>query len=123
MTTTRPLVLVADDNPETLTLITKHLQLLDVQILEASDGEQALNMAQTQKPRVVVLDVMMPGMSGWEVCKAIRQDPGLSETRIIMCTGVGERLNDMASPMYGADDFVDKPVNFHALTDKVRQQL
>jgi DNA-binding response OmpR family regulator len=67
----------------------------------------------------VILDVMMPGKSGWEVCRAIRDDADLKETRVIMLTGVGERLNEMTSPLYGADDYLDKPFDFGELDAKI----
>jgi len=67
--------------------------------------------------------VMMPGMSGWEVCRAIREDESLGQTGVIMLTGIGERLNEMTSPLYGADDFLDKPFELDDLSDKVRQVL
>jgi DNA-binding response OmpR family regulator len=70
-----------------------------------------------------VLDVMMPGMSGWEVCRAIREDESLGATGVIMLTGIGERLNEMTSPLYGADGFLDKPFELDDLADKVREVL
>ena len=66
---------------------------------------------------------MMPGMSGWEVCRAIREDDSLVGTGVIMLTGIGERLNEMTSPLYGADGFLDKPFELDELADKVREVL
>ena len=91
--------------------------------MEASDGEEALRLAKREKPNLVVLDVMMPGMSGWEVCRAIREDESLGGTGVIMLTGIGERLNEMTSPLYGADGFLDKPFELDDLADKVREVL
>ena len=106
-------VLVADDDVEILGLVTRHLRGYDgVRILEASDGEEALKMARREKPNLVILDVMMPGMTGWEVCRAIREDEWLSATGVVMLTGIGERLNEMTSPLYGADEYLDKPFEF-----------
>ena len=67
-------ILVADDDLEILALVARHLSSLPAEIVEASDGEEALRLARREKPTLVVLDVMMPGMSGWEVCRAIRED-------------------------------------------------
>jgi DNA-binding response OmpR family regulator len=119
----KPTILVADDDIEILSLVTRHLRRTDATIFEASDGEEALKIARREKPDLVVLDVMMPGMSGWEVCRAIREDSGLSQTRIIMLTGIGERLNEMTSPLYGADDYLDKPFDFEELARRVEEQL
>lgn len=119
----KPTILVADDDIEILALVTRQLRRRDATILEASDGEEALKVARREKPDLVVLDVMMPGMSGWEVCRAIREDASLSGTGVIMLTGIGERLNEMTSPLYGADDYLDKPFDFDELDARVTSVL
>jgi len=119
----QPTILVADDDVEVLSLVTRHLRQREVRLVEASDGEEALRAARREKPDLVILDVMMPGMSGWEVCRAIREDESLSHTGVIMLTGIGERLNEMTSPLYGADDFLDKPFDFADLDAKVQEVL
>ena len=116
-------VLVADDDIDILSLVTRHLRTLDVNVLEASDGEEALRIARRAQPDLVILDVMMPGMSGWEVCRAIRDDDSLSDTIVMMVTGIGERLNEMTSPLYGANEFIDKPFDLAELDAKVRKLL
>ena len=118
--TKKPIVLVADDDIEILSLVTRQVRRLDVQVFEVSDGEEALKAARRERPDVVILDVMMPGMSGWEVCRAVREDPTLEKTGVLMLTGIGERLNEMTSPLYGADDYLDKPFDFDELEAKVR---
>jgi len=119
----KPTILVADDDVEILALVTRNLRRMDATILEASDGEEALKIARREKPDLVVLDVMMPGMSGWEVCRAIREDAELNGTGVIMLTGIGERLNEMTSPLYGADDHLDKPFDFEELERRVQALL
>lgn len=119
----KPTILVADDDIEILSLVTRNLRRMDATILEANDGEEALKIARREKPDLVVLDVMMPGMSGWEVCRAIREDAELAGTSVIMLTGIGERLNEMTSPLYGADDHLDKPFDFEELERRVEAQL
>jgi len=117
-------VLVADDDVEILGLVTRHLRGYDgVHILEASDGEEALKAARREKPNLVILDVMMPGMTGWEVCRAIREDEGLSATGVVMLTGIGERLNEMTSPLYGADEYLDKPFEFADLDRLIHRAI
>jgi len=112
-------VLCADDDLEILSLVTRHVRSMGATVLEASDGEEALKVAKREKPDLIVLDVMMPGMSGWEVCRAVREDDSLSETGVLMLTGIGERLNEMTSPLYGADDFLDKPFELEDLDAKL----
>ena len=121
-----PVVLVADDEPSMLELVAQHLKTLDdprLVVLEASDGEQAWKLAREHLPDLVVLDVMMPGMSGWEVCRKIREDVALAHTGVVMLTGIGENLNQMTSPLYGADAYIDKPFEFGELDQKVRTAL
>ena len=115
----RPSILVADDDLEILSMVTRHLRMKGASVLEASDGEEALSVAQREKPDLVILDVMMPGMSGWEVCRSIRDDESLAHTGVLMLTGIGERLNEMTSPLYGADDYIDKPFDFEEFDSKV----
>jgi len=116
-------VLVADDDIDILSLVTRHLSTLDVNVLEASDGEEALRIAKRERPDLVILDVMMPGMTGWEVCRAIRDDDALGNTLVMMVTGIGERLNEMTSPLYGANEFIDKPFDLGELDTKVKSLL
>ena len=112
-------ILVADDDVDILALVVSHLKGRASEIHQASDGEEALRLAREKRPDLVVLDVMMPGISGWEVCRSIRDDKSLTHTRVVMLTGIGERLNEMTSPLYGADAFVDKPFEFSDLDAKI----
>jgi len=116
-------VLVADDEPSTLALLSRHLRGKNYTVLEASDGDQAWELAHQHLPDLVLLDVMMPGMSGWEVCRKIREAVSLAHTGVIMLTGIGERLNEMTSPLYGADAHIDKPFEFSHLDAKIEETL
>ncbi len=116
-------VLVADDEPSTLALLGRHLRARGYSVLEANDGDEAWELAHEHLPHLVILDVMMPGMSGWEVCRKIREAVSLAHTGVIMLTGIGETLNEMTSPLYGADAHVDKPFEFGDLDRKIEQTL
>ena len=116
-------ILVADDDFEILALVAGAAKKLGCNVVEANDGEEALKLAREHVPHLVVLDVMMPGMSGWEVCRAIREDDGLERTGVIMLTGIGERLNEMTSPLYGADEYLDKPFDLDELQSTMRAVL
>jgi len=122
-TRTTPVVLVADDEPSMLALVARHIRTLGYEVLEASDGELAWQEAMRVLPDLVVLDVMMPGMSGWEVCRRIRENVGLAHTGVIMLTGIGQSLNELTSPLYGADAYVDKPFEFRDLDEKIAKVL
>jgi DNA-binding response OmpR family regulator len=114
-------VLVADDEPTMLELVAGHLRSSQprMEVIEASDGDEAWRLAQERLPDLVVLDVMMPGMSGWEVCRKIRQDAALAHTGVLMLTGIGENLNEATSPLFGADEYIDKPFDFERLDEKI----
>jgi DNA-binding response OmpR family regulator len=90
-----------------------------MEVIEASDGDEAWRLARERLPDLVVLDVMMPGMSGWEVCRKIRQEAALAHTGVLMLTGIGENLNEATSPLFGADEYIDKPFDFHVLDQKI----
>jgi DNA-binding response OmpR family regulator len=120
---TTPVVLVADDEPSMLALVSRHVKTLGYEVLEASDGETAWGHASRRLPDLVVLDVMMPGMSGWEVCRRIRENVALAHTGVIMLTGIGQSLNELTSPLYGADAYIDKPFEFKELDEKIRSVL
>ena len=126
MPTSAPLVLVADDEPSMLELVARHLRTMNepkLEVIQASDGEEAWRLAREHLPDLVVLDVMMPGMSGWEVCRKIREDVALAHTGVVMLTGIGENLNQMTSPLYGADAYIDKPFEFDDFDGKIRETL
>ena len=117
-------ILVADDDLDILSLVLRHLRASGhAKLLEASDGDEALRLVKQERPDLVVLDVMMPGMSGWAVCRAIREDEELKSTGVIMLTGIGERLNEMTSPLYGADEYIDKPFELGELDEKIEAVL
>ena len=119
----KPVVVVADDDVEILTLVSRTLRRMDLEVHEANDGEEALKTIRQVRPVMVVLDVMMPGMSGWEVCRALRDEQEIADTGVLMLTGIGERLNEMTSPLYGADDHLDKPFDFDELEQRVAAML
>lgn len=119
-------VLVADDEPTMLELVSRHLRSIEkpkLEVIEASDGDEAWKLARERLPDLVVLDVMMPGMSGWEVCRKIRQDAALAHTGVLMLTGIGENLNETTSPLFGADEYIDKPFDFEKLDEKIIEVL
>ena len=114
---------VADDDVDILALVVGHLKKSASEIHQASDGDEALRLAKETKPDLVVLDVMMPGMSGWEVCRAIRENESLKDIGVLMLTGIGQRLNEMTSPLYGADAYLDKPFDLETPDGKIRELL
>jgi len=123
MVDSKTVVLVADDEPSTLAMVSAHLRTKGFRVLEATDGDQAWELAHEHLPDLIVLDVMMPGMSGWEVCRKIREAVSLAHAGVIILTGIGDTLNEMTSPLYGADAYVDKPFEFNDLDRKIEDTL
>jgi DNA-binding response OmpR family regulator len=116
-------ILVADDDPEILALVARLLSKRGYQVLEAIDGNQALDLAMRERPDLVVLDVMMPGKNGWEVAKTLRHDESTKDIGILVLTAIGETVNEMTSPLYGADDYLDKPFEFPELETRIGKIL
>jgi DNA-binding response OmpR family regulator len=119
----KPVILIADDDPQILTMLGIRLVKKGYEILEAVDGLQTLSMARQHRPDLVLLDVMMPGKNGWEVAKELRSDEELRNVGIVMLTAIGEKVNELTSPLYGADAFVDKPFDFADLEAKIKAVL
>ncbi|HMU38877.1 MAG TPA: response regulator [Pseudomonadota bacterium] len=117
------LVLIADDDPEILMMLSIRLNKKGYKVLEAADGLQTLQLARDKHPDLVLLDVMMPGKNGWEVARELRNDPMFHNVGIVMLTAIGEKVNEMTSPLYGADEYVDKPFDFADLESKIAKVI
>ena len=118
-----PTVLVVDDNQENLELLQAYLEDLDCRTVPARDGLQALEIIADSAPDLVLLDVMMPKMSGFEVCKRIKNDPKTSDIPIIMVTALNEFGDIEHGIDSGTDDFISKPVNKLELLTRVKTML
>jgi two-component system alkaline phosphatase synthesis response regulator PhoP len=116
-------ILVVDDDPEIVTMLSTRLGKRGYQVTTAADGNKALEIAKTQKFDVVLLDVMMPGKSGWEVARALKQDPETQDVKIVMVSAIGEKTNEITAPIYGADAHVDKPFEFDHLEKVIARLL
>ena len=108
-------ILVVDDDPEILNMLGSRLRKRGYEISTATDGNRALELAKRERPDLILLDVMMPGKSGWEVARALKGDPVTEKIKIVMVSAIGEQMNEMTSPLYGADAHIDKPFEFEKL--------
>jgi DNA-binding response OmpR family regulator len=108
-------VLVVDDDPEIVAMLSTRLAARGYKVTTAGDGHKALEIAKREHPDVMLLDVMMPGKSGWEVARALKQDAATQGIKIVMVTAIGEQVNEITSPLYGADAHIDKPFEFERL--------
>ena len=119
----RTKVLVVDDEPDILDVLRYNLEKADFEVLTAVDGERALEMARSERPSLVVLDLMLPGMEGEEVCRLLRQDEGTRTTPILMLTAKGQEVDRIVGLELGADDYVVKPFSPRELVLRVKAIL
>jgi DNA-binding response OmpR family regulator len=121
-----PAVLIVDDEHHIRLLIEQTLEELEddgVELLTAADGEEALDVVQNHRPRLVFLDVMMPKRNGYEVCRTIKQDWGLSDITIILLTAKGQADDRTEGMAAGADDYLTKPFDPDELLARARGVL
>jgi len=118
-----PLILVVDDNQQNLELLQAYLEELHCQTTGACDGMQALKIVNEQKPALVLLDIMMPKISGFEVCKRIKNNPETAHIPVIMVTALTEFGDIERAIDSGTDDFLSKPVNRLELITRVKTML
>jgi DNA-binding response OmpR family regulator len=112
-------VLLVDDEHEFVSTLAERLNLRGIDAATAADGEEALRLVEEIRPRVVVLDLMMPGMSGIEVLQQIkRMHP---EIRVLLLTGHGSTREGIEGMRVGADDYLMKPINIDELIEKLRK--
>ncbi|HYC91349.1 MAG TPA: EAL domain-containing protein [Thermoanaerobaculia bacterium] len=119
----RPVVLIADDDEEVALLLRTYLKPLDCEVIVARDGEEALAVAQTRMPAAVLLDVMMPKRSGWEVCQALKAVQRTSDIGVILVTGRGDVKDRLTGLQVGADDYLVKPFDRNEVLKRVRNVL
>jgi two-component system alkaline phosphatase synthesis response regulator PhoP len=115
-------ILVVDDEPHVRKLL-RTLLKKKFTVLEAEDGSQAVNVASTEKPDLILMDIMMPKMDGYSSCYALKSKPATRSIPIIMLTAIDLRLNLQLSREIGADGYITKPFNSRDLLDNITQVL
>ena len=117
-------VLLVDDNAQNLELLEVYMEdLPEVRVVTAVDGLDALERVAAESPDLILLDIMMPRMSGFHVCKQIKSDPKTRETILVMVTALNEASDIERAAECGTDDFISKPVDRRALVGLVRNLL
>jgi DNA-binding response OmpR family regulator len=119
----RAKILIADDNPQNVELLEAYLSGLDCELRTAADGEETLRAVAEFRPDLILLDVMMPRLSGFEVCRKLRSDPASQDTLVLMVTALNEPSDFERGVQAGTDDFLTKPVNKVELLCRVRSLL
>ncbi len=111
-------VLVVDDDPDILTLVAKKLELTGYEVVKADNGVDGLRIAIETVPDLVFLDISMPGMSGIDVCRAMRENESTKAVPVIMLTARGQEADLERSFAAGADDYMVKPVSLRELVSR-----
>ncbi|MDE0343376.1 MAG: response regulator transcription factor [Deltaproteobacteria bacterium] len=116
-------ILVVEDEADIRTLITYHLSQERFRVLEAENGEDALDLVQQEPPRLIVLDLMLPNLSGLDFCKIIRQNPETAQTPILMLTAKAGEADRVVGLELGADDYITKPFSPREMVARVKAVL
>lgn len=114
-------VLVIDDSKTEQLVVTKALEAEGYDVFSAYDGEDGINKATTLKPDVIILDVVMPGKNGFEVCRAIKKDEVIGKTPVILCTSKDQESDKFWGLKQGADEYITKPYKVEDLIQVVRK--
>jgi DNA-binding response OmpR family regulator len=118
-----PRVVIADDNPQGVELLEAYLAGADYEVRTAADGEETLRLVHEWQPDLILLDVMMPKISGFEVCKRIRANPETRDIAVLMITALDQPSDIDRAVDAGTDDFLTKPINKAELLLRVRAAL
>jgi PleD family two-component response regulator len=118
-----PRVLIADDNPQGVELLEAYLAETEYDTRTAADGEETLLQVRDWQPDLILLDIMMPKISGFEVCKRIRADPATRDIAVLMITALDQPSDIERAVEAGTDDFLTKPINKNELLLRVRSAL
>ena len=110
-------ILLIDDDPTLLDLLSQFFQEAGYEVFSAPNGTQGLKLAYNERPDLVLLDVMMPGMDGWEICARLRE---MTEVPIVMVTAKSSEADKLRGFLLGIDDYVTKPFSFAELVARVQ---
>lgn len=116
-------ILIVDDEQDILDLIKYNLEAEGYTTLLARDGVQALKLAQTAAPDLIILDVMLPGKDGWQVMRELRQDSGTKNIPVIFLTARSSEIDEVVGIELGADDYIIKPISIRKLLARVKMVL
>lgn len=117
-------VLIVDDNPQNLELLEVYMEdLPDVRVVTATNGVEAMAKVAEESPDLILLDIMMPKMSGFEVCSKLKRDPKTRDIIVVMVTALNETGDVERAAECGTDDYIAKPIDRKALITLVRTQL
>jgi len=116
-------VLIADDEPDILEILKYNLIKEGYQVITAQDGDEAIEKAKQTLPDLIILDIMMPGKNGVEVCEILRSQPKMKDTLIMFLTALSDEATQIKGLATGADDYISKPISPNVFISKVQSLL
>jgi len=116
-------ILIVEDNPIDMAAVSEIIENLGHSIVKAEDGETGLEVAKNENPDLIVLDIILPGMNGFEVCRALKSDPATENFNIVMMTTKDQDSDKFWGMKQGADDYLTKPIEADALTAAINKLL
>lgn len=116
-------ILIVDDEKELVSLVSLHMKMAGYDVLSAANGEKALEIAEEEKPDLIILDLMLPKVDGWEVCRRLREESNIAKVPVIMLTARAETDDKLKGFEVGADDYVTKPFSPRELVARVKRVL
>ena len=114
-------ILIVEDDPKSMKLTRDLLKVSGYMTIEATDGEQGVELAKAKKPDLILMDIMMPKMDGYNACRAIKTDEATRKIPVVMLTSVDFELNKELGRAVGADGYITKPLRHQDLLDKIEQ--
>jgi DNA-binding response OmpR family regulator len=123
MTNAKRLILLVDDEPDILKTMGKRLELAGFDVVTAANGEEVLTKVHATRPQLIILDLMLPKLNGYEVCAKLRQDSVSKQIPIIMFTARGDTPAQLAGLMFGADAYISKTSDFDVVLEQVNTLL
>ena len=117
------LILVVEDDPKSLKLTCDLLQIADYNIISAVDGQQAVEIARTSRPNLILMDIQLPTISGLEATKILKSDPTTESIKIVALTASAMKEDEQHVFEAGCDGYISKPIEIHKFLDKVRKYL
>lgn len=117
-------ILIAEDEEDIVELLCTIFDgLVDCEIFYAKDGEEALDIARVNNPDIILLDIQLPRLNGYEVCKLVKSDPAMTQTKVLMLSGMVQNSDRLKAHEAGADDYIKKPFSSTELVEKVEKLL
>ncbi len=116
-------ILIVDDEKELISLVSLHMRMAGYAVVSAGDGVAALDLCRKEKPDLVILDMMLPKIEGWDLCRYLRGDEALKNVPIIVLSARGEVEDKVKGFVAGADDYVTKPFSPRELVARVNRML